>query len=214
MSTRIKYLLFSGLFIGSLWAFSEVVLGSVLRAEALRMRGTLLTGIGVVILFVGFAYTRQVWSILFAVFTTVIARILFASSFGFGISVTNGSLAVLITGVSIVVALKIIRSHPSPGNFILGFTAAVTIVCSGTLFYIVGSRFYPCPYLKQFTAFTFFLKETILWGLFSAAIAPTGYRAGIALAYHSDRTEIQRLPAWCIVVSCWLCCGLTVILTS
>ena len=214
MSKRTKYLLFTGLLIGSLWAFSEVVLGTMLRAVFLRMRGTLLTGIGVGILLAGFGYTRQVRVVTIAVLTAVFARVVFASLSGSRISLTNGSLAVLFMGILIVIAIWILKPHPLPGNLILGFTAAIAILCSGTLFYIVGSRFDPCPYLRQFSAWIFFLRETVLWGLFSAMTAPMGYRVGVALSRPSVRLAIPSLPPWCIIVGCWLCCGLTMILSS
>ena len=214
MSTQTKQTFLIGLIAGSVWAFSEVVLGALLRTAILPMRGTLLTGIGAGILFTGFGYSRQVRVVALAVLTAVIARIVFASSFGSGISVTNGSLAVLITGIMMISSVWILKRQPAPHNLTIGLIAAVAVLCSGTLFQIIGIRYDPCPYLLRFTALTFFLRETILWAALSGLAAPLGFQAGKVLSRYPNRITAKSLPAWGIILGCWICCGLTVLLTS
>lgn len=216
MNTQSRHLFVTGVLIGSLWAFSEVVLGACIRSVALPLRGTLLTGIGVGILFAGFAYTRRPWTIGLAVLTTAMAKVVFAPSFGFGITVINTSAAVLLEGVAVVAAMYALQRYPARGRVTHGLAAATAILCAGTAFYAVGSHLAPCAYLKSFSAAGFLIRETVPWSLLSSLTAPLGYTLGIrwAARQHTQSDRRLSLPAWGAIAACWLCCGVTVMLTS
>ncbi len=217
MDTRSRHLFIIGILVGSLWAFSEVVLGTFIRTAALPMRGTVLTGIGVGILFTGFARTGQPWVVGLAVLTTVVAKVVFAPAFGFGIKVINSSAAVLLEGASILVAVYLLQRRPGHGALARSLAAAAGITCAGAAFYAIGSNLAPCAYLKSFSASAFFARETVPWALFSAVTAPLGYAVGTRwAARHGNRGAADRLPlpALGAIAACWLCCGITVMLTS
>jgi hypothetical protein len=217
MDTRTRHLFIIGILTGSLWAFSEVVLGTLVRTAALPLRGTVLTGIGVGILFAGFARSKQPWVVGLAVLTAVIAKVVFAPSFGFGIKVINSSTAVLLEGTAVLVAVYVLKSRPAHRGQDRGLAAAVAIACAGTAFYAIGINLAPCAYLKGFSASAFFLRETAPWSLFSAATAPLGYAIGLRWAAAANNRwggKALPLPALGTIAACWLCCGVTVLLTS
>lgn len=212
-----KRYLFTGLLIGSLWAFSEVVVGTVIRTVALPLRGTLLTGVGIGLLFAGYAYTRTGWTVLLGTLTTLVAKICFAPAFGLGMAALNGCFAVLLQGLFVLLCFRYPQHRPVSTKFSMGLAAALAMLVAGFLFYWGGLRLVPCDYLKSFTASSFFLREILPWSLFSAVAAPSGYALGARWKNRPQQTEQDfslELPAWLFVTGCWLSCFVVVILTA
>ncbi|MDZ7723605.1 MAG: hypothetical protein U5R06_12590 [candidate division KSB1 bacterium] len=210
MTRHSRNTLWAGILGGSLWAFSEVVLGAALRATALPLRSTILTGIATFILFAAFAYTRRIPTLILAMLTAVSGRIVLTLAAGAQISLTNGSLAVIVTGLCFAGALYMLQAHKHPSFAYLGFTAATAILLSGTLFYAAGLHMDPCPYLTQMTPFMFFMRESLPWAVLSAVSAPLGYAAGHALLNAQQRNNLKRLTIWGLTAGCWLCCALVI----
>lgn len=211
MCGKTRGALFAGVVTGSVWTFSEVVVGAVVRSTVLPLRGTVLTGIGVFLVLAAFGYTRRVRTVATAVLIVVIGRPALALVISAEVSITNGSLAVLILGSCILAAVSITRALPS-NRVRTGLVAASAVLVSGTVFYATGTHFDPCPYLLQFTAVTFFLRETLPWALLSAVVTPAGYRAGRSLAERRVEAAMSPLPAWGVVAGCWLACTFVMVL--
>ena len=197
----------SGIFAGSLWAFSEVAAGAGLRAAALPLRSTLLTGIAVFILFAAFAYTGRVRTLILASLTAVCGRIVLTLLTGAQISLTNGLLAVIMTGFCTAGALFALQVKNNPSFPFIGFTAATAVLLSGTLFYSAGLHVDPCPYLMQMSPLMFLVRETLVWALLSAVSAPMGFAAGRAFL---NAKHPGRFPIWRLTAGFWLGCALVI----
>jgi len=217
-----EQILVAGVLAGSVWGFSEVVLGAFVKSAALPLRGTMMTAIGVGILFALFALRRSIVAVAIAVLTTVVIKATCAIYLGGLDSIINSSLAVMLEGSFIVIFCGIYlwsRGAPTPDSEPLrarhsAALAAIGIFCAGTLFYIIGNHLAPCPYLKSLSASQFLLHETIPWSLFSAATAPLGYFVGLKLKENSAEERIITAPALVTTACCWIACAITVYISG
>ncbi|MBT3194209.1 MAG: hypothetical protein HN341_16820 [Verrucomicrobia bacterium] len=202
----------AGVLLGSVWAASEVALGTLLRTVALPLRGSLLTGIGVGILFAAFGYRHQLKSVAIALVIAVVAKVAFAPSFGFGITIINSSFAVLLEGACVIALLALLREPLRRHVWLRAGGALVAMLFAGTLFHAIGLHLAPCAYLKSLSAPMFFLRETVGWSLLSACTAPLGYAAGVrwSARYSPDGTGVFSTFSYVGVIAvCWFCCGIT-----
>ena len=213
MSIKNRQLLVTGVLAGSLWGFSEVVVGAFVKSAALPMRGTLMTAIGVGILFAAFALRRSIAVAAVAVSVTLLIKVICAIYLGGFDSIINSSLAVALEGSAIVLAVSLLRNIFHNNAFFRSALTGISIFCAGTLFYIIGSHLAPCPYLKSLSAAKFFLHETLLWSLFSAVTAPLGYLVGLKLKTHTAEDSALTAPALLTTAGCWIACALTVFLS-
>ena len=203
-----------GILAGSIWGFSEVVLGAFVKSAALPLRGTIMTATGVGILFAAFAFRRKIATAAIAVITTVLIKAICAVYLGGLDSIINSSLAVILEGSAIVLICSVGRPRPISEPWRVRHTsglAALGIFCAGTLFYVIGNHLAPCPYLISLSPIRFMLHETIPWALFSAATAPLGYFVGIRLKEHSTTEHIAMAPALATTACCWIACAITVV---
>jgi hypothetical protein len=211
MSIKNRQLLVAGVLAGSLWGSSEVVLGTFIKGAALPLRGTMMTAIGVGILFAVFALRRSIAAAALAVLTTLTIKIICAVYLGGLDSIINSSLAVLLEGSAIVLAVTLLRNVFINTALFRSALTAITILGAGTMFYIIGSRLAPCPYLKSLSATQFLLHEILPWSLFSALTAPLGYLIGLKLKEHVSEESVLTAPALLTTACCWIACAITVI---
>lgn len=213
MSIKNRQILVAGILAGSLWGFSEVVLGAFVKSAALPMRGTMMTAIGIGILFAAFALRRSIAVVALAVLTTLTIKIVCAVYLGGLDSIINSSLAVLLEGSAIVLAVTLLRNVFVNTALFRSALTAIAIFGAGSLFYIIGSRLAPCPYLKSLSAAQFLLHETLPWSIFSALTAPLGYFVGLTLKKHTSEDSVLTAPALLTTAGCWIACAVTVILS-
>jgi len=214
LKKKTEQVLITGILAGSIWGFSEVVLGAFVKSAALPLRGTIMTAIGVGILFAAFAFKRSITTVAVAVLTTVIIKAVCAIYLGGLDSIINSSLAVTLEGLAIVIACCVGRLRPNrelQRARHSAIPAAIGIFCAGTLFYIIGSHLAPCPYLTSLSAGKFLLHETIPWSFFSAITAPLGYFIGIRIKDHNPEEQTITAPVLIATACCWIACALTVI---
>jgi hypothetical protein len=205
-----RHLLFAGIAAGSLWGFAEVVLGAGIRSLALPLRGTALTTIGVVVLFALFALGRRVWPVAVALVTVLVIKVVCAIYLGGLDSVINSSLAVMLEGLLILLAIFLLKNIIYNDHVFQSALAGIGMLVAGTLFYFIGSHLAPCKYLSSMSAGQFFVHETLFWSAVSAVGAPLGYFVGRHIRENTVAPERRVIPAMITSAICWAACALAV----
>jgi len=213
MNSINKQFILAALVAGSIWAFFEVVLGSILSIMMVPIRGFVLTAIATAIIFAVYGFTGRVRMVILTVYVAVLLRIIFTSSLAAGVSLTNGSLAVLLQGLMLTAAIAYIHKAKLTQPVKLGITAGIAIFLSGLLFYIIGVRFDPCSWLAGLSFSHFLFHEAVPWAVFSGITAPVGFYIGNKIAQHQPPFAFKPLSR-VIIFICWLSCGLTAWLSA
>jgi hypothetical protein len=207
-----KHLLFAGIAAGSLWGFVEVVPGLIIRDMALPLRGMLLSAFGGAVLFALFALGRRVWPAVIALLTVLSVKAICAVYLGGLDSVVNSSLAVLLEGAMMVLAIYLLKNIIYNDHLFQGGLAGIGMLLAGTLFFFIGRHVAPCQYLSSMTAGRFFVHETILWGMAVSISAPLGYFIGRYMRENTVSPERKVVPAMVTAAICWGGCALAVML--
>lgn len=206
-----KQTIIAGMMAGSLWGFSEVVLGAFVKTAALPLRGTIMTAIGVGILFGLFAFKKSVAAIFCAVLTTITLKILCAVYLSGFDSIINSSLAVIMEGSTIIIAISLIKHFFHNNATLRSLLTGIGILFAGTMFYLIGNHLAPCSYLKGLNFRSFLLHETIPWAFSSAVTAHLGYTIGLRIKKQSIQENFTTITALTTTAFCWIACALTVI---
>jgi hypothetical protein len=182
---------------GSIWGFSEVVLGAVLKASGLPLRSAILTGVGLGIMGVAVSGLTASPALLGVVLVAVLCKQLVVpiQHVPF-MCAANSSLAVLLEGSALTAVAATIRNNLDRRLVIRVGTGAFAALLAAGAFYFAGMRLAPCPYLRSFArrggmgAFT--LAEGLPWAVFSGVLFPVGYRLGESLrAFDTGRRQTR-----------------------
>ncbi len=208
------------LVLGSLWGFSEMVLGSAIRAAGLPFRAGILTGIGMGLLAIALgASRRSLWlpgiALLAALCHQLAVPILHVSF----MCRANSFLAVLLEGAALAGVALLVGRRLERGVPIQAASGATAALLAAGAFYFLGLRLAPCQYLLSFNRpgglLAFMGAEGLIWAAFSALLVPVGYRIGTQLAA-SFRNAGQRKPTLyyltsaVIVILCWAASALVI----
>ncbi|MBP7605322.1 MAG: hypothetical protein KBA15_15450 [Spirochaetes bacterium] len=205
--------LFALLVLGSLWGLSEVALGQAVRALAPEIRAGVLTGIGMACMGLFIGLTGRPGRLPLLALVTVLATQLCVPLLRCSpLCKANTSLAIMLHGIAIAGAVRLIAAGPGSGAVRRGTAAFAAALVSATVFYYAGMRLAPCAYLLSFNQplglFSFMLREGLVWAAFSAALFPAGYALGarwaVPLASYGASRPLMRLAApGAFVALCW-----------
>lgn len=205
------------LMLGGLWGLLELLCGHYLRVSYLPLKGAVLTGLGMGVMGLGFGIRPRASRLPYVGLVT-------AFSMELGVLVlhcspmcrANAMLAVSLHGLVMGSVLMLAGRGERP-FWKLGFLALFAALGSSCLFYPLGVNLAPCRYLLSYGAqggaLTFFLREGLLWGAFSAVLFPAGVSLGRALR-EPLRTWRQQAPGLFLAsssLSLALCLGVMVL---
>lgn len=167
------------LLLGSLWGLSEILLNEAVRSLNLPMRAAILTGVGMFLLGAGYFLLNKP-SLLFWIPVVAVALKQVGVPLT-GMSVmckANSCIAVLLEGFALAGAAMLLTSKNKKGSFAYMTAGLSAGVISGVAFYFIGLKVAPCNYLRSFAGTTgfisYFIREAMAWGVFSAALFPLG----------------------------------------
>jgi hypothetical protein len=202
------------LLVGSLWGLSEALLGPAIRAAAVPVRAALLTGIGLAWLGFFLAMNRRPLFLIIAAFTTMatmhISVPVLQCSF---LCKANSSLAILLHGVSLSAVVFVAGNKLHTRSSFRIFSGFSAPLLSGTLFFFLGMKLAPCTYLLSFNhSFglgSFFIREILIWSLFSMVLFPAGYWAGsrfrnVFITYRERKTVLFVTGSLAAILICWI----------
>jgi hypothetical protein len=208
---REKYSMFNfmcvALLLGSIWGFFEVFFKDVLSMGGTPFASSIMTGIGVFMMAIGYGLFRRAGSFfvisVFAIFTRMLIVPILGCS---PMCRANAVVALLLLGASTAVAFTLFERVSKNQNKTGGIVAGGGVLFSGTAYYFAGLACAPCQYLKNFAAqggvTTFLSVEVLWWSLFSAVLFYPGYFVGIKLqGVVSTLHEARPVPYYAALVS-------------
>lgn len=206
-------LLVTVLVIGSLWGFSEVVVGSAIRAAGLPFRAGILTGIGMGLMAVALGASRRPALLPGIAMVTALCHQLAVPILHVSFMCrANSALAVLLEGAALTGVAFLAGRRLAKGIPIQAASGATAALLAAGAFYFVGLRVAPCQYLLSFARsgglLAFMLAEGLVWAAFSAALVPVGYWAGARLDRAVQTASLKKparyyLTSAAIIVFCW-----------
>jgi len=171
---------------------SEVALGGGLAAVGFPYRSALLTGIGMGILALAFAMSRNIPMLLGAGAVAAAVNLLGVPIMHLTVACkANACLAVFIEGGSLSLMAAVLMKRRWSNAFTRSAAGAGAALLASTGFYLAGMHVAPCPYLLSFgNVGGFVVREGLIWAGFAAVLVPLGYMVGQRLA------ERFPLEAW------------------
>ena len=202
------------LLFGSIWGFSEVVLGSGLRIMNFPFRAGLLVGIGMATIGAALALYKRPFMFVGMGVITALCKLLSVPLLHISLLCkANSSIAVLLeaAAASVIISILMKKTDKSLGARIGAGALAGIIGSAG--FYFIGMRVAPCPYLLSFKTnlVGFMIREGLSWTVFSAVLLPVGYYVGVRIR---SSNLLAKKPAFiytgsvAISLICW---GLSVL---
>jgi hypothetical protein len=200
--------------LGSIWGFLEVGLGGAMQARDIPYKGDILTGLGIGVMAIGFAFFRKPLMLIGIAAVAVMVRqtaipILHLSTF----CKANSCLAVMLGGGALAgsVALAGRRLGTSKVTRVAaGFSAGLM---AGIGFYFIGMRVAPCRYLLSFNRPGGFVAwmgaEGLIWAGLGAAFFPLGYLVGErlknrVLGWRLSRPVLYYAGSVVVIAFCWI----------
>jgi hypothetical protein len=179
-------LLIITLVLGSLWGFSEVVLGGGLAASGLPYQVGILIGVGMLIMGIAISAFRKPLMLAGIAFVAVLCKQLVVPILHVSIMCkANSCLAVMLQGGALVGVVSLAGHKLDKGYPAKIASGASAALVAAAAFYVLGMRVAPCQYLLSFSragGFTAFLTaEALMWAVFSGLLFPVGYSMGTRL---------------------------------
>ena len=206
-------LLITTLVLGSLWGFSEVVLGGALAAAGLPYQAGILIGVGMLILGIAISAFKKPLMLAVIALVAIACKQLVVPILHVSIMCkANSCLAVMLAGVALIGVASLAGHKLDKGYPAKIASGAAAALMAATAFYFLGMRVAPCQYLLSFSragGFTAFLtNEALMWAVFSVLLFPAGYSIGTRLR---DTFPLLRTRnplhyyaiSAALVVSCW-----------
>ncbi|RKZ27765.1 hypothetical protein DRQ36_11340 [bacterium] len=192
---RVRDVFFCFFALGSLWGFSEIVLGEAIRASGLPFRAGILTGIGFGLMAIAAALFRKRAMLLIIPVVVVAVRQLAVPVLQVPfVCKANSCLAVGLEGFALTGAIALAwRKIEKRFAVRVAVPVSAAIISAGA-FWAIGMKVAPCPYLLSFNRpgglISFIAAEGIPWAVFSGILFPVGYWVGRRLR--------ERVPAFAI----------------
>jgi len=198
---------------GSLWGFTEVVLGGAMAAAGLPYRSGVLTGLGMGIMAVAIGAFAKPAMLAGIALVAVLCKQLVVPILHVSIMCkANSCLAVLLDGFALLGAVSVFSRRLDSSYLIRTAVGALAALSAAVAFFFVGMHLAPCKYLLSFNhpggLISFLTVEGLPWMLSSALLFPAGYWIGgrlgeVAHAWRSDRPLLYYTIATATVICCW-----------
>ncbi len=201
------------LVLGSLWGFTEVVLGGAMAAAGLPYRSGVLTGLGICIMAVAIGAFAKPAMLAGIVLVAVLCKQLVVPILHVSIMCkANSCLAVMLDGFALLGVVSVFSRRLDSSYLVRAAVGALAALSAAVAFFLVGMRAAPCKYLLSFNRpgglMAFLTVEGLPWMLFSALLFPAGYWIGKRLgefvhAWRTDRPLLYYTVVTATVVCCW-----------
>jgi hypothetical protein len=208
------------LVLGSLWGFTEVVLGGALNAARVPFRAAILTGLGMGLLAIALASLRRPGVLLPITLIAILCKQLVVPILGVSLSCkANSCLAVGLEGLVLAGTATLIGRRLRSSTTLRVATGASAAAISAATFYWLGLRLAPCPYLLSFARSNglsaFMRAEALPWASASAILFPAGYWIGgrltdAASAWRARRPAFYYATSGALVAGSWLASALAI----
>ena len=172
--------------LGSLWGLSEVALSDGIRTAGIPFRAAILVGVGALLAGAGLALLRRPAALLLLPVLAVGVKMLVVPVLRMSpMCIANSCVAVGLEGgalaaVALAARRAVARGHA--GRIAAGAGAGLA---GAVLFWLVGMRVAPCPYLLSFAGGSrlpaWLLAEALPWTLTAAAGLALGWALGARL---------------------------------
>ena len=206
--------------LGSLWGFSEVVLGAGLRTAGFPFASALLTAIGVGLMAIAVARFSKPWTLPLIAVVAILCKQLVVPVLQVSVMCkANSCLAVLLQGLGLSATVAVAGKALRRGLPARAASGAAGALVGAIAFYPLGQRLAPCPYLTSFAQrgglATFLTAEGIPWAALSALLFPAGYWLGSRLEGIAAMLRVRKPLLYyaanaALVVLCWVASVVTI----
>jgi len=200
---------------GSLWGFSEMVFGEIIKSNNIPFRAGILTGIGFLIMGFLAGYLKKTsYFLIMAIPAMLIVQMGVLLCGNSVMCKTNTCVALICHTGMLSAGFHLTGMRNRKASFantaLLGSGAALF---SAVAFYFIGMRCAPCPYLLSFNTAAGFLSylfaEALPWMIFSGAGFSIGYFIGDKQYESADIFSLQiKAPHYIIgstvALLCWI----------
>ena len=205
--------------LGSLWGFSEVVLNEIIKSSGIPFRGGLLVGFGMFILGISMGVVKRTSIMLLLPFFVAILLQMGIPILGISdFCRPNSCVAIGLQAFALAGAVGFAGKRLKSNRIVQVVAGACAGLISAGIFYFIGLRVAPCPYLLSFNHAGGFAKfmvfEGLVWAAFAAIFYPVGFWAGEKIKYQmfdyaTKRPVIYFSTVTGIVVSSWFTIAVT-----
>jgi len=202
------------LVLGSLWGFSEVVLGGAMGAARFPYRAAVLTGIAMGLMAVAIAMFRKPLLLVGIPAIAILCKQLVVPILHVSVMCkANSCLAVLVEGLALAGTVTLAGSALHRNGLARIASGASAALFAAAAFHFLGLRLAPCQYLLSFNRpgglLAFLAAEGVPWAVFSAMLFPVGYRLGewlkdTVLTLRTRRPFLYYATNAALVAGCWL----------
>ncbi|PIV17991.1 MAG: hypothetical protein COZ15_01620 [Elusimicrobia bacterium CG_4_10_14_3_um_filter_49_12_50_7] len=191
---------------GAVWGMSEVIFGGIIRHSSHHLKAGILTGMGLGIIGIFLANFRKPFAVVGIATIACLVKQLVVPILGVSFACkANSCLAVVLEASALAGAFAILKGRK---NFLTGASAGMG---GAVLFYFIGMRVAPCPYLLSFNHkfASWIIREGFLWMGFSAVLYPAGILVGEKIKGKINtllllKPSLYYRIATAIIVSCFL----------
>jgi hypothetical protein len=211
--TQYVDLLITTLVLGSLWGFSEVVLGGALAAAGLPYKAGVLVGVAMLIMGIAIGAFKKSPMLAMIALVAIACKQLVVPILHVSIMCkANSCLAVMLQGVTLIGVVSLAGHKLDKGYRVKIASGASAALMAASAFYFLGMQVAPCQYLLSFSrpgGFTAFLThEALVWAVFSGMFFPPGYSLGthlgdIALVLRTRKPLFYYTISAAFVVCFW-----------
>lgn len=202
------------LIIGSIWGFSEVIMNAFVRAAGIPLRASILTGIGMFLLGVGYFLIKKPIILPLIAFVAILIKQMAVPILGVGLSCkANSCIAVFIEGSALAALVYVMSRNIHKSNVAKSFAGFGSGFTASVGFYFIGLHAFPCDYLSSFASasgfVSYLVNEALMWGVFSAVLFPLGYRLGTKIekamiTLQQEKPIFYHYIATSIITLCWI----------
>lgn len=213
-------LLIAILVLGSLWGFSEVVLGGAIAAAGLPYQAGILTGVGMGIMGIVISAFRKPLMLAGIALVAVLSKQLVVPILHVSVMCkANSCLAVMLEGLALVGVIFLAGHKLDKGYLAKIASGASAALLAAAAFWFFGMGVAPCQYLLSFNRpggfMAFLADEALMWAVFSAMLFPVGYWVGTRLgdavpALRTRKPLFYYTISAAFVVCCWVASALAI----
>ncbi|MBN2171571.1 MAG: hypothetical protein JW819_09670 [Candidatus Krumholzibacteriota bacterium] len=169
--------------LGSLWGLSEVALGDGIRAAGIPFRAAILVGVGIFLAGAGLALLRRPLALLLLPVLAVGVKMLIVPVLRLSpLCIANSCVAVGLEGAVLAGVALAARRGIERGRAARVAAGAGAGLAGAVLFWLVGMRVAPCPYLLTFAGGArlpaWLGAEALPWAVTAAAGLALGWALG------------------------------------
>lgn len=209
------------LVLGSLWGFSEVVLGGAIVAAGVPYRAGILTGIGMGLMGIAISALRKPLMLAGIALLAILSKQLVVPILHVSVMCkANSCLAVMLQTLALIGVVSLAGRKLDRGYVARIASGASAALLAASAFYFLGMRVAPCQYLLSFTRpagfLAFLADEALMWAVLSAILFPVGYWVGGRLrgtvpALRTRNPLFYYSISAVLVVCCWAASALAIV---